>query len=48
VSGTPQSDGQETLAATFVDPQQLPEPFMPVHRQWINDALTQTGQTFIR
>jgi ADP-ribose pyrophosphatase YjhB (NUDIX family) len=48
VNGMLRSDGQETLAATFADPRQLPEPFMPVHRQWINDALMQTGQTFIR
>jgi HAD superfamily hydrolase (TIGR01450 family) len=48
VGGALQSDGQETLAAIFANPQHLPEPFMPVHRQWISDALTQTGQTVIR
>ena len=48
VGGQLQGDQQETLGAQFADPQQLPEPFMLVHRQWINDALTQTEQTFIR
>jgi glycerol-1-phosphatase len=48
VGGQLQGDQQETLGVQLADPQQLPEPFMPVHRLWIDDALTQTEQTFIR
>lgn len=46
--GQLESDQQETLAVQLADPHQLPEPFMPVHRQWIDDALAQTEKAFIR
>jgi HAD superfamily hydrolase (TIGR01450 family) len=47
-SGQLASDQQETLAVVLSGTRQLPEPFMPVHRQWIDDALAQTERTFIR
>ncbi|GCE45958.1 HAD superfamily hydrolase (TIGR01450 family)/HAD superfamily hydrolase (TIGR01549 family) [Thermosporothrix hazakensis] len=46
--GTLRSDRQETIEARFVDSKHLPDPFLPLQRRWLADALTETERAFIR
>ncbi len=40
--------GEETLNAGFFDPQKLPTPLMPMHPQWLSDALSHCEKSYIR
>ena len=46
--GVLRPDGNETLEAAFFQIKELPADLLPMHPQWLSDALSEEGATFAR
>jgi HAD superfamily hydrolase (TIGR01450 family) len=47
-AGDVQADGTEILEVAFFEPDQLPDELLPMHPQWLADALEGSNRAFIR
>ena len=48
VEGCPKADGEETSEVAFFAAENLPEGLLPMHPQWLSDALSTDATTFVR
>lgn len=48
VHGSPRADGEETSEVAFFAAEDLPEDLLPMHPQWLSDALSTDATTFVR
>lgn len=48
VEGSPKADGEETSEVAFFAAGDLPEDLLPMHPQWLSDALSTDATTFVR